>query len=737
MCLILEDVFSYWDERINKIKLFSPSNSVNKMYFSIIASATLLQISALLRQSFEKNLKGAHFYVLPGNNGNNCEIKYGDMKRMENDINVYHKDIGIIDDDDDDENKILQRKRDIKVRFLKGQTITPEALRLHELEPPVYVERKEMREIKKMIDEELSHRKVFSEYKHGYKGIFTLEHDPGAGGSSCGRYLLYVFKEKYPCIEITKVSSNTVKYLKSIHEQTKSPLLIIMDLAHFDKNENTPITDFVRQLENIFVTSLVVIIDRRHSEQNIKKDLYFYLKTTLNPNDIEQFRKVYDESNKWIQNCKESTNGCKTVFQFGLFTFLNENERIAKHVLDCTNLASEIELRILRVICYLRKYGKIETKISVFLKYLFSEEQQVDYNEKLLMESLKNVQDFIVCNKRIGFEYCKLASDCLNDLLMERFSEKIPICKENENSQMYSFIIDLFELLSKDFKERADSFVLVQELFIMREKTEQEKEYFSLFINDFTIDSGKNIVSETIKKFIGLFPSRGSGAHLRAMHARYLMYKCNKLEEAIEEIKLAVGASKVPIDDPSATHDTVLLHNYGHLIVYKAKYDFEKSKDKIYTGLKQFEEIVKEAIKAYQKGQSLGPPYNAYLFIGEVQARHDLLSNYLKYKCNNKPQELNKLCASEGSSFLKECRIKAEELLQQLEYIIDTEQISNVNELGKTYWYINLLKWNLIKLHCDSEPNAKSLEKLPYHIPCDIGSLIFKCYYQNNICSFK
>jgi len=266
-------------------------------------SNSLTFFSQLFLERYGK--KSNNIYNIPGS-GESFSLSEEDHTQLKPVMELYHRDIGKMNSDNMSEEEYGIKVIEIKYRYLKGNAITPEALYLHEKNgAQMYVDRKDMQNIKVKVREELQLRQKFSLANTSRKGTYVIEHDTSGGGTTCGRYLLFGLRTEYPCIEIKQIGQQLLDWLTMIYRKAQIPLLLLIDNLDCQTSD---IRALERYLENKRVKALVVHLKRKvkavqPSGVLDSKDRTIDMRFDLNSHVIDTadkfaFKKLYETNEK-------------------------------------------------------------------------------------------------------------------------------------------------------------------------------------------------------------------------------------------------------------------------------------------------------------------------------------------------------------------------------------------------------------------------------------------------------
>ncbi len=156
----------------------------------------------------------------------------------------------------------------IKLDYARGGNISVEALKYG-----IPILRKEtkllLEDIKARL--EIKPKKWFQTAKHS--NIFTLQHVPGAGGSTAGHQILWELHNDYPCVAIVNstLDSTTEGFLLNIWEKSNKALVVLVDCFTI---QETQVFSLANTLNSATITAVIIHV-QRINRTGIKSSPYF------------------------------------------------------------------------------------------------------------------------------------------------------------------------------------------------------------------------------------------------------------------------------------------------------------------------------------------------------------------------------------------------------------------------------------------------------------------------------
>ena len=667
----------------------------------VYVAAPIEQLTTCFENTFGAATEGAKYWY-PGMKGL-CYLESDEMASFSSCMTLYHRDIGLFEKGKtpDEVEEIIQNT---KTKFLRGEKITPEALYIHESgQDLTFVKRCEMKELKENVEIILE--------KRGHKSelpvtTFNLFHDVSGGGTTCGRYLLYSLRDKYPCIEIGQTNITKLRdKLNHIYRSSKKPLLIVTDDS---KDPSDEITTFVTMLNNDLIKALVVIVRPLINTQYHKNtDRTFYIRSKIDhAEDLNAFRKLYDHQ-KRSKHVK-----VRKVFLFGLLAFTNEYQKLNETVRACLENTNENQLRVIRLTCLLWKYSHDPIPIKALVKLMPPSDVSVS-NEDDLLGELGGGSDLLVGTGR-GI---KPAHICVVDALVECADDNL----------ITTFVADMAVLVKEDDSAKRQTSNILQGIFIEREVDRFWSEFMLDLVKSRDVEYGGSV----LKQFIELMQGTTKQPYLKALFARYLMYMLYKPEDSVNMAKEALALKQDESVVNSTVEDSSLLFTYGNLVREKVKKRFPDATIRKTNEHKDTQKLLDlaledmhEAICAYRKAQLFKGRHQRFdvrPFVMEAKARYEILLLFFKHKCNKDHAKFNEFIHNTTIDLLRESEGKAMEVLDRLNLY---RKLDKISDDSPTTAQIELdTKFGFLRLRTDTT-TKKIILTIPPKVPCDVAGIV-------------
>ena len=659
--------------------------------------APMEQLTTCFENTFGSPTEGMKYWY-PGVKGL-CSLESDEMAAFSSCMTLYHRDIGHFEKDKSAE-QVEEVIQNMKTKFLRGEKITPEALYIQESgQDTTFVKRHEMTELKENVETILEEREHKSKNPVAPVTTFNLFHDVSGGGTTCGRFLLYSLRDRYPCIEIGQTNIPKLRdKLNYIYRSSKKTLLIVIDDS---KDSCDEIETFTNMLNNDFTKALVVIIRPNQYHKHSDRTLYVGSKIE-NPSDLNAFRKLYHHQMKKDVKVRK-------VFLFGLLAFTEQYKKLKETVQACLRNTDENQLRVIRLACLLWKYSHSPVPMKTLVK-LMPQRSELVSNEDELLDELGGGSDLLVGTGR-GI---KPAHICVVNALVECADEHL----------ITTFVDDMAVLVKKDDSAKRQTTVILYAIFI--ERALKVDKYWSEFMVDLIKSRDVEYGGSVLKQFIELTPGATMQPHLKALFARYLMYKLEKPEDSVNMAKESLALKQDESVVNTTVKDSSLLTTYGNLVREKVK---KKFADADATVRKTNEELdlavsdMREAICSYQKAQLCKnrlQQFDSRPFVLEAKARYEILLLFFKHKCNKDHAKLTKFVENTTIDLLRESEGKAMKILDDLNLYRKRDEVSQQNITTKEELET---KFGLLRLRADTS-TMKPILTIPPNVPCDVAEIV-------------
>ena len=611
-------------------------------------------------------------------------------------MELFHKDIGKPHYGPHESPESFSKKT--RLQYHKGGMLTAECLYLNG-KFPLYVRRTEIEQIKRRIEKRLES----SRWSELTRDFFIVSHDASGGGSTVVRAVLYELRDRYPCIIIKQLSEALYDGLLLIYKKSRLTLLILIDELETGHRERTL---FMRQLENTGIKAQVLLTDRitlsNIRDMNYQQDQP-YVSSNLTPEDAAGFKDLFSQHDRQIRQSGR-------VFLYGLQAFLGESKRLSAQIQFVSRNTTKQQQLLLRICCLMWKYGNFAISMTIAMKILDASPD--DMVEENIFTTLGYASDLLVRNGN-GL---KPAHACIIEPLMCAQCET-----QNPRSHLLKFIGDVKEVIKLCSKDPDAVGEMCFHVFAKRKRIFYHR--WTQLVEEMDEILHHKETSRVLQELADTLIDESQEPHMRALLARYLMYKAHDSKGAIAEIRKACRIDEgESIVDSKVTYSN-LLSTYGN--IYREMVRHIKPK---YYGkggsTEEYMELVRihteEAVKAYKMAQGCthsgdSTPrrkkqkgYSAVPFIGEAKARSNLLKIYLEHTFEGNVKDFWDFVSRTKDDFVRCSEQEAYDAINKMEYLQLLDKLDD--EAPEETWKSVLeVKLDLLYTHTESSQRTASM----------------------------
>lgn len=598
---------------------------------------------------------------LPSFNKGSVNLSHEKSMWIEEDLEILHLEKGKIVDNIDNE-------------FYKGKKITWPEIALHH-----DVDRSVVNSLIKIIDLDLKLRRTTR---------VTLNHWPGAGGTTVGRRVAWKYHEDFPVLILTRIrTEDTFSRIKHIYDTTQNSILIIAE--EHDVNVDD-LESLYTKLKSDSIPVVFLIIKRKTSmvqkTKNTENVRSVFLDATLSPTECGLFANQYGSAvphkKDTLFNIMKSDKKLRTPFYFGLTAYEEDFISIEDFVSKRLSVASDTQKKVLVYLSFTYYFAQKTIPAQLFATVLKINEGRtirlgLHLDSPLLQE--------LVVNEDNGWRpiHHLIAEEILIQILSGKNGDR-RAWRHNITGWVIDFL-EIFRLITHEPSKNVMDLLI--RLFVHRENDELKNSIkFSKLVESIPTNEG---AIELFHKLVELFPHE---AHFWSHLARFYNLRMNEPEKGIEFVNCAIEVSP---------YESVHHHIKGtclRSIVYKEVNNLSKKyktdgfipKDH----LDNLKLIVERASSAFETSRELDKN-NEYAYISHVQ----MLVKILDFG-----HKISK--ASKADFITNPLNVWFQELLDQAECLL--EVIQRLKEGEKTSSYITQSKLQIREYY---EDYSRILEK--------------------------
>lgn len=262
--------------------------------------------------------------------------------------------------------------------FLQGGQIT-----WFELGLQADVERECTRDLLRIVEQDLQQRRC---------SRVNLYHEPGAGGSTIARRVLWLLHQRYPAVVLRRCAAReTAERIASIYQLTEQPIVILREGSDVPETEANYLADLLagKQLPSVLLQVL-----RRYNVPTVGPRSLF-LPSRLSVSEAERFRvALQHEAPQRKHQLDQLASGpvsAHTPFLFGLTAFAEQFTALRPYVLNHLQQIPPPQVKVLQFLALAYDYGQQALASSHFASLLqLSPTRGVDF-EKVLCEEARGL----------------------------------------------------------------------------------------------------------------------------------------------------------------------------------------------------------------------------------------------------------------------------------------------------------------------------------------------------------
>ncbi len=259
--------------------------------------------------------------------------------------------------------------------FLRGGQIS-----WFELGLQADVEREKTADVLRMVEQDLGQR--------GSTRI-NLYHEPGAGGSTIARRVLWVLHQRYPSVVLRRCSAHeTVERIAFVYQLTGQSILVLREGSDVPESEADQLANL---LASKHVPCVLLQVLRRYQPPNAGKRSIF-LRALLSAAETERFRASYEREaptrRHQIAQLAAVPTSIRTPFLFGLTAFAAEFTGLTSYVQNHLSQIPAPQIKVLQFLALSYDYGQQALVAAHFTEHLqLPPTRPVDFGKVLCNEA--------------------------------------------------------------------------------------------------------------------------------------------------------------------------------------------------------------------------------------------------------------------------------------------------------------------------------------------------------------
>lgn len=488
----------------------------------------------------------------------------------------------------------------------------------------------------------------------------NLYHEPGAGGTTVGRRLLWDFHKEFPCVVLrSTVPQETAGRLETIKALTSMPVLVLVDGEQGARRRQ--IDELYTELASRGVAAVLLLVQRRSGAQQ-SGERAFELRSALSTSEAYRFAEAFSREvparREQLQQLGTRSGSHRSAFYFGLEAFGLEFKGLTSYVEARLPLVDAPQLRkIMGYLALAHHYAQLSLPAQLFADMLgLPPTKRVDVRAFITPSTL----DLLVETEHGRWRpvHDLVAKELLEQLLMPPTGDR-RLWTQNLSAWAKDFA---FICRGNQPTPSEDMLDVVLRTFIFRENDEligterSAGKKFAPLIEQIPSPEGR---LEVLRTLTALYPSE---PHLWAHLGRFYSNQLQEHREALLCIDRALSF---------ADHDDRLHHMRGMCLRNQVNESIEQR-------LSMAEVIVpaRQAAESFERARGIYPD-SEHAHISEVQ----MLIRILDYAAQQTKGELSKyMLLPSAEPFVREALQKAEDLLERVRRNREGERVSVYEE---------------------------------------------------------
>lgn len=242
------------------------------------------------------------------------------------------------------------------------------------------VEREKFADLLRIVEQDLEQR--------GATRI-NLYHEPGAGGSTIARRVLWVLHQRYPTVVMRHCSAReTAERIALIYQVTGQSILILREGSEVPESDADQLANL---LASKHVPCVLLQVLRRYQSPSVSKRSIF-LRAEMTIVETERFRVAFEREapsrRQQIAQLADGAASTRTPFLFGLTAFAAEFTGLTSYVQNHLSHVPAPQIKVLQFLALAYNYGQQALAASHFSEHLqLPPTRPVDFGKVLCEEA--------------------------------------------------------------------------------------------------------------------------------------------------------------------------------------------------------------------------------------------------------------------------------------------------------------------------------------------------------------
>jgi tetratricopeptide (TPR) repeat protein len=515
--------------------------------------------------------------------------------------------------------------------FLRGAEIDWYALSLHD-----DVDRDKTLRVKRGLESALERKRAVR---------LNLYHDPGAGGTTVARRILWDIHAIYPCAILHRCEpAETAERLFRLASLTGQAMLLLVDGAQVADRQVDELFNYLRSR----LIPVVLFQTLRRFQRQVESERVFHLPARLSSFEAGRFVEVFSRERPQKRTQLEKLARAQnertcSAFYFGLETFGRDFLGLERYVSIRLVDLTPVQKRIMGFLALSHHYAQRPIRAQAFVELLgFPKSRVLNLSHVLPPLALELLVEVPEREWRTAHDL--FAQEILEQLLWPGGADR-RLWRQNLSSwarEFARFCRGESAIPSEDMKEIASRTFIYRDNADLLGTEQAAHRTFAQLIDDIPSPEGK---IELLRSVAELYPEV---AHFWAHLGRFYAVEIRDFQQALSYIERAIALQG---------NDHVLYHMKGMALRYQASELMRQEAD-----LEQVVLHVKRACEAFEEARRLAPD-DPYGYISEVQ----LLARVLDYTNRHYRGGLQAYWSSpKADIFLRDSLERAEDLLEQV-----------------------------------------------------------------------
>lgn len=485
----------------------------------------------------------------------------------------------------------------------------------------------------------------------------NIYHEPGAGGSTLARRVVWDLRNEYPCVVLSGCNPRqTLERLQRIFSLSGNPVVVLTEGSELLAQQSDELANLLASRN---IPSVMIQVIRKFAKPHSLSGHSFYLSASLTEGESQRFAMTLardvPERQAEIRNVITSGVGV-TPFYMCLVAYESDFVSLPLYVeryLGCLTDVQKMAVVYLSLAYY---YGQKSIDAQVFAS-LFSlppnkivdfESLFVGFTSKLIVKSERNswrpvhylvAEEILIQHLSSGSDDNRQWRNGLCDLAIE-FAQFCSDCDENQ----WGVVEDIVRHV---FVDRVDEISL--------NANQHANKYFAKIVSDVPSDEAR------LRMFVRLTELFPQDHHLWAHLGRLYSHAFKNHQKALEVLDIAIGLSG----------DDHLVHHVKGMILRKWVYDVMSQRGEFEIVI----DLAKQSADCFKMCRDMSPQ-DEYGFISEIQ----LLLKVVEYvsKVNSMPS-IDAVSRSQDV-WLVEIFDRIEILLDELSFVRQNNEASEYEE---------------------------------------------------------